>query len=104
MLGYKAKQGVVVVRVRVSRGGMRKKRPSSGRRPKHMGVLKIKTTLSTQKVAERRVAEKYVNLKVIGSYLLWKDGKYAWYECILIDPNHPSIKADYDYRIMGLHR
>jgi large subunit ribosomal protein L15e len=53
-LGYKAKEGVVVIRMRVSRGGMRRKRPTSGRRPKHMGVLKIKSSVSSQSVAERR--------------------------------------------------
>jgi len=41
-LGYKAKQGVIVVRSRVGRGGMRKQRPVSGRRPKHLGVVHIK--------------------------------------------------------------
>lgn len=97
-LGYKAKQGVVVVRIRVSRGGMRRQRPSSGRRPKHMGVLKMKSAVSSQEVAERRVVEKYPNLKVLGSYLLWKDGKFAWYECVLVDPLNPSIRTDYNYR------
>lgn len=97
-LGYKAKEGVVVVRMRVSRGGMRKKRPTSGRRPKHMGVLKIKSDVSSQTVAERRVGERYPNMKVLGSYLLWKDGRFAWYECILVDPLNPSIRGDYNYR------
>jgi large subunit ribosomal protein L15e len=97
-LGYKAKEGVVVVRIRVSRGGMRHKRPVSGRRPKHMGVLKIKSSVSSQTVAERRVSERYPNMKVLGSYILWRDGRFAWYECILADPNNPSIKSDYNYR------
>lgn len=102
-LGYKAKEGVVVVRARVSRGGMRKQRPTSGRRPKHMGVLKIKSAVSSQKVAERRVSERYPNMKVLGSYLLWKDGKFSWYECVLADPLNPSIKSDYNYqRMFGL--
>lgn len=97
-LGYKAKDGIVVVRARVSRGGMRKQRPRSGRRPKHMGVLKIKSAVSSQKVAERRVSERYPNMKVLGSYILWKDGRFAWYECILADPNNPSVKGDYNFR------
>ncbi|MFH7835708.1 MAG: 50S ribosomal protein L15, partial [Candidatus Aenigmatarchaeota archaeon] len=33
-LGYKAKQGFIVVRVRVRKGGFSKPRPRSGRRPK----------------------------------------------------------------------
>jgi len=102
-LGYKAKQGVVIVRARVSRGGMRRKRPSSGRRPKHMGVLKIKSNVSSQSVAERRALERYPNMKLLGSYLVWKDGRSAWFECILVDPLNPSIAKDYNYkRIFGL--
>jgi len=97
-VGYKAKEGVVVVRARVSRGGMRKKRPTSGRRPKHMGVLKIKSDVSSQSVAERRVSERYPNMRLMGSYPIWSDGRYAWYECVLIDPRHPAIAKDYDYR------
>ena len=57
-LGYKAKQGIVVVRTRVGRGGMRKQRPVSGRRPKHQGVVHIKQSDNMRKVAERRVNEK----------------------------------------------
>src|SRR6187200_2066761 len=60
-LGYKAKQGILVVRARVGRGGMRKQRPVSGRRPKHIGVVHIKQSDNMRKVAERRVNEKYPN-------------------------------------------
>jgi len=91
------------VRIRVSRGGMRRKRPRSGRRPKHLGVLRIKSSVSAQGVAERRVGEKYPNMKVLGSYLIWRDGMHAWYECVLIDPLHPSVKNDYNYRrVLGI--
>lgn len=97
-LGYRAKEGVVVVRMRVSRGGMRKKRPSSGRRPKHMGTVKIKSDVSAKSVAERRTLQRHPNLKVLGSYLVWQDGRHSWFEIIMIDPNHPAIKNDYTYR------
>jgi len=90
-LGYKAKQGFVVVRVRVGRGGMRKIRPEAGRRPKHLGTVKMKANVSSREVAERRASERYPNLKVLNSYFLYKDGKYAWYEVILVDLNHPAI-------------
>lgn len=97
-LGYKAKQGIIVVRIKVSRGGMRQKRPTSGRRPKHMGVLKIKGHFSSGDTAERRVSEKYPNTKVLGSYPVYQDGKFIWHEVILADLNHPSLKASYEIR------
>jgi large subunit ribosomal protein L15e len=104
MLGYKAKQGVVVVRIRLGRSGMRRKRPTSGRRPKHLGVLRMKSDESVQHVAERRVKEKYPNLKLLGSYIYWQDGKHSWYECVLIDPLNPSIASDYNYRrVLGVN-
>ncbi|OGD53204.1 hypothetical protein A3K80_04800 [Candidatus Bathyarchaeota archaeon RBG_13_38_9] len=93
-LGYKAKQGFVVVRARTRRSGARKKRPSSGRRQKAMGVTKIKYNRSYQQVAEGRVAKKYPNMEVLNSYYLWADGKYFWTEVILIDPNHSSVMND----------
>ena len=92
-LGYKAKQGVVTVRARVGRGGMRKQRPVAGRRPKHIGGVRIK-----QGISMRRVAEKFPNLEVIGSYFLHKDGMNIWYEVILADPSHPAISKDREMR------
>ena len=81
-LGYKAKQGFIVVRVKVRRGGARKIRPKSGRRPKAMGVTKFTRRKSLQQIAEERVADKYPNCEVLNSYWVAKDGKYFWYEVI----------------------
>ena len=97
-LGYKAKQGIVVVRMRVGRGNMRKKRPVAGRRPKHLGVTRIKPDVSMQQVAERRVLERFPNMKLLGSYYLYKDGMYLWYEVIMADPSHPRIFKDKEIR------
>jgi large subunit ribosomal protein L15e len=97
-LGYKAKQGIILVRARVGRGGMRKQRPVSGRRPKHLGVVHIKQGISMQRVAERRVLKSFPNMESLGSYYLHKDGRYFWYEVILADPYHPSISHDKEMR------
>ena len=91
-LGYKAKQGIVLVRVRVRRGGARKKRPSSGRRQKAMGSVKYSRAISLQEMAEHRAERKYPNLRVKDSYHLLSDGKNHWYEIILRDPDHPAQK------------
>jgi large subunit ribosomal protein L15e len=95
-LGYKAKQGFVMVRVRVRRGGMHKLRPKSGRRPKRMGVAKFKPAKSIRLIGEERVAKKFPNLEVLNSYWVGEDGRSKWFEVILVDPNHPVIKTDKD--------
>ncbi len=97
-LGYKAKQGIIVVRMRVGTGGMRRKRPRSGRRPKHLGVTRIKADVSMKAVADRRVLERFPNMKLLGSYYLYKDGMHYWFEVILADPSHPRVSKDKELR------
>ena len=103
-LGYKAKQGIIVIRMRVGTGGMRKQRPRGGRRPKHLGVTKIKADVSMKQVSERRVLERYPNMKLLGSYFLYKDGMHYWFEVILADPSHPRIAKDKEIRKRVLPR
>ncbi|MFH8080391.1 MAG: 50S ribosomal protein L15e [Candidatus Aenigmatarchaeota archaeon] len=94
-LGYRAKQGFVIVRVRLLRGG--RDRPDytrGGRKPSKAGVKRFTPKLSLQTIAEQRVAKKYPNLEVLNSYWVGQDGKYVWYEVILVDKHHPAIKSD----------
>ncbi len=93
-LGYKAKQGFAMVRIRVRRGGMRKQRPRAGRRPKRMGVKKFKPGKSLKLIAEERAARKFPNLEVLNSYWVGEDGRSKWFEIVMVDPHHPVIKAD----------
>ena len=95
-LGYKAKKGFVVVRARVRRGGRRKLRPVLGRRQKRMGVTKYTPAKSKRLIAEERAARKYPNLEVLNSYWVWEDGRYKWFEIVMVDPSHPAIKSDKD--------
>ncbi|MCD4759686.1 50S ribosomal protein L15e [archaeon] len=92
-LGYKAKQGYILTRVRVPRGGRMRPQIKKGRRSKHSRHTKV-VSKSYQTVAEERAQKKYKNLEVLNSYNLAKDGKYYWVEVILVDPNHPVIKSD----------
>ena len=50
--------------------------------------------MNYQWICEQRAARKFPNLEVLNSYYLAKDGKHIWYEIILVDPQHPVIKAD----------
>ncbi len=84
-LGYKDKVGYVVVRVRIRRGGLRKKRPRAGRRPKRMGVVRFKPAKSIQLIAEERAGKRFPNLEVLNSFPVWQDGRDKWFEVIMVD-------------------
>ena len=95
-VGYKAKQGVVVVRTRVRRGGLRKGKIHMKRKPSKAGIKKITMGKSIQRIAEERSARRYHNLEDLNSYWVGEDGKNKFYEVIMIDPDHPAIKSDKD--------
>jgi len=92
--GYKAKQGFIIARVMLRRGGLRKKRPSRGRKPAGMAIHSITSSKSIQRMAEERAQKKYPNLQVLASYWVLEDGKHKWFEVIMVDPQSPSIKSD----------
>ena len=94
-LGYKAKQGFVVVRARVKKGGRKRPKFGGGRKPKRMGRF-FTLGKSKQVVAEEKSGRKFPNLEVLASYPVGEDGMSKWFECILVDKSHPSIKKDPD--------
>jgi large subunit ribosomal protein L15e len=98
-LGYKARQGFIVLRVRVRKGGFQKPRPRSGRRPKALGVVKHKVNVSMKEEAIQRAKKKYPNLYPLGAYWIAEDGLYKWYEVVMIDPHHPAILNDKEIQL-----
>lgn len=92
-LGYKAKKGIVVVRVRIKRGGHKRTRPYKARRTKRLHIRK-NLTMNYKEIAEQRVARKFTNMEVLNSYVIGKDGVNYFYEVILVDRNAPEIKSD----------
>jgi len=97
-LGYKAKQGYCVYRVRVRRGG--RKRPvvkgQTYGKPKGHGVNELKFERSLQSVAEERVGRKCGGLRVLNSYWVGEDSTYKYFEVILVDPSHKTIRTNPD--------
>jgi large subunit ribosomal protein L15e len=93
-LGYKAKQGIAVVRVQVRRGGRRRSRYVRARRSARMGKNRITPGKSLQRIAEERASRRYPNMEVLNSYWVGQDGKLKYYEVILVDGHHPVIKSD----------
>jgi large subunit ribosomal protein L15e len=100
-LGYKAKQGFVIARVRVRRGGLRKSVPSSGRRQRHIGSKRYTPHKSMLLIAQERAAKKFPNLRALNGYWVGEDGQHKWFEIILVDPSHPVIMADKNINWIG---
>jgi len=92
-LGYKAKKGFVVARIRLGRGGHKRPRPNKGRRGKRLHTRK-NLRMNYREIAEQRVARKFTNLEVLNSYQIGKDGIHYFFEVILVDPERPEIKND----------
>jgi len=95
-MGYKAKQGFVIYRVRVRRGG-RKKPVHKGivyGKPVHQGVTQLKPTRNLRSVAEERAGRKLGGLRVLNSYWVNQDSTYKYYEIIMIDIAHKVVRMD----------
>ena len=92
-LGYRAKQGFVIARVRVMRGNSYNPSIKKGRDGGNK-TTRIAQSKSYKWIAEERAQKKFPNLEVLNSYWVGEDEKYLWYEIILVDVYHPQILAD----------
>jgi large subunit ribosomal protein L15e len=98
-LGYKAKQGFVIYRVKIRRGG-RKKHVHRGKifgKPKNHGVNQLKPARSHRGIAEERIGRRCNNLRVLNSYWINQDATFKYYEVILVDPWHKAIRRNAHY-------
>lgn len=102
-LGYKAKQGYIVVRVKLIRGGRKRPRFKGGRRSKAMRRRKI-VGKSYQWIAEERAAKKYTNCEALNSYQIAVDGRYYWFEVILVDKEQVSKYKGMEWLARGKHK
>lgn len=93
-LGYKAKKGFVVARVRILRGGRTRKRAGVKGRKTRKQTIRKTLKMSYRWVAEMRASKYFNNLEVLNSYWIGEDGKHYFFEVILVDPNIPEIKSD----------
>merc|ERR1712198_433479 len=95
-LGYKAKQGFVIYRVRVRRGG--RKRPvhkgCTYGKPKSHGVNHLKAVRNLQSLAEERVGRRLGGLRLLNSYWVAQDSTFKYFETIMLDPQHDNIRKD----------
>jgi len=95
MLGYKAKQGFTIARIRLGAGGRMRPWVSRGRKPKRFGQH-FSAMKNLQAIAELRANRKFPNMEVLNSYYVAGDSKSKWFEIILVDRSHPAIINDKD--------
>ena len=94
-LGYKAKNGFMVLRVRLIRGGRRRKRTGvKGRKAGRKQTIRKILKMNYQWVAEMRAARAYPTLEVLSSYNIGKDGRHFYFDVIMVDPTKPEILND----------
>ena len=95
-LGYRAKQGVVIYRVRVRRGGRKRPVPKGATygKPTNQGVNSLKFQRSLQSTAEERAGRKCGGLRVLSSYWVGEDSTYKFFEIIMVDPAHKAVRRD----------
>ena len=102
-LGYKAKQGVIIVRVRVKKGKRKRVKPRGGRKPSKNGRF-FAYDMSLQAMAENRAARRFGNCEVLNSYYVGEDGTYRFFEAILLDRAHPAVSEDRNYSGVVMQR
>ncbi len=92
-LGYKAKEGILVARVKL-RGGTSKRPTAGGGRKPSKTARFFSRAKSLQAIAEERAARRFSNSEVLNSYFVGQFGSDSFYEVILLEKGNPSIMAD----------
>ena len=95
-LGYKAKQGYCIYRVRVRRGGRKRPVPEGQTvsKPTNQGVNRLNFQRGLRNVAEERARRRCSALRVLNSYWVGQDSTYKYFEIIMVDPHHKAITRD----------
>jgi large subunit ribosomal protein L15e len=102
-LGYKAKKGYVIIRVRVKRGKRKRIKMLRGRKPSKSGRF-FSRHKSLQQIAEERAAAKFRNLEVLNSYFVGSDGSERFFEIILVDTKLAGMHLQKGRAFRGMTR
>ncbi len=103
-VGYKAKQGIFVARVRVRKGTGTHHRPKNKRRPKRQGQAKLSRKISTQAMAEQKASKRFENAEALGSYKIAEDGKWHYFEIVMADRTASTIVNDKNLKWLVDHK
>lgn len=83
-LGYKAKQGIIIVRVKTGRGQRKRPHPWGGRKPAKNAAYRVPGK-SYKAIAEEKASRRYRNMEVLNSYFVGRDGQYQFFEVLMFD-------------------
>ena len=89
-LGYRAKEGYLIVRVGIGKGMRKRPMPAGGRKPSKSGRF-FSPGKSHRQIAEEKAARRYRNCEVLNSYWVGEDGQTSFFEIILIERDRPGI-------------
>lgn len=95
-LGYKAKEGIMIARVRVRKGNRKRATVGGGRKPSKSGRY-FSRSKSLQSIAEERAAKKFTNFEILNSYFAGEIGTHRFYEVIMLDKNGKVLLSDRKY-------
>ena len=87
-LGYRAKKGYLVARVKIGKGMRKRPKPAGGRKPSKSGRF-MSPDKSHQQFAEEKASRRFNNCEVLNSYWVGEDGQTAYFEIILIERQSP---------------
>lgn len=94
-LGYKAKQGYALARVKIRKGGRRRKlKGRKGRKPSKAGLVHFTHGKSLQWISEEKAQRRFPNMEVLNSYAVGEDGRNKYFEIIMVDPNNLNVASD----------
>merc|ERR1711974_225307 len=91
------KQSKVLLFIAFVRRGSRKREAPKGityGKPVNQGVTQLKFQRSLRSVAEERIGRRAGNLRVLSSYWVNQDATYKYFEVILVDHSHTTIRND----------
>lgn len=92
-LGYKAKQGIIVVRAAIRKGNRKRQTVGGGRKPSKSARF-VSRHKNMQTIAEERASKKFSNYEVLNSYFVGETGITRFYEVILVSKQDSGIKRN----------
>ncbi len=96
-LGYKSKQGVITVRIKIKKGRRKRVTPGGGRKPSKNGRF-FSRSKSLQAIVEEKAERKFSNHEVLNSYYVGETGSIKYYEIILLNKQLKTIQNDKLYK------